>query len=44
MAKIQSGLDYFTSKNDILLVEEAVIKTNSNNYISITEAVKKYAK
>ena len=42
MAKIQSGLDYFTSKNDILLVEEAVIKTNSNNYISITEAVKNH--
>jgi hypothetical protein len=44
MAKIQSALDYFTGNNDILLVEEAVVKTNSNNYLSITEAVKKYAK
>ena len=44
MAKIQSALDYFTGNNDILLVEEAVVKTNSNNYLSTTEAVKKYAK
>ena len=44
MIKIQSALNYFSSKNDIILVEEALIKTDKNSYISITEAVKRYVK
>ncbi len=44
MAKIQSALDYYSNGKDILLVEEAVIKSNNNNFISITEAVKDYVK
>lgn len=44
MQKIQSALNYFTSSKDILLIEESVVKTDKNNYISITEAVKQYAK
>lgn len=44
MQKIQSALNYFTSNKDVLLVEESVVKTDKNNYISITEAVKQYAK
>lgn len=43
MQKIQSALNYFTSSKDTL-IEESVVKTDKNNYISITEAVKQYAK
>lgn len=44
MIKIQSALNYFSSENTLLLVEEALIKTDKKNYISITEAVKNYVK
>ncbi|MDD3056160.1 MAG: hypothetical protein PHE16_09795 [Aliarcobacter sp.] len=42
MLKIQNALDYFSNGKDILLIEEAVVKTNKNNFISITQAVKNY--
>ena len=38
----QNALDYFSNWKDILLIEEAVVKTNKNNFISITQAVKNY--
>jgi hypothetical protein len=44
MLKIQNALDYFSNGKDILLIEEAVVKTNKNNFISITQAVKSHVK
>lgn len=44
MIKVQNALNYYSSNNDILLVEEALVKTDKNNYISITEAVKNNVK
>ena len=44
MIKIQSALNYFSSENTLLLVEEALIKKKKKNYTSITEAVKNYVK
>src|SRR5574344_1870499 len=44
MKKIQDALNHYSNDRDILLVEEAVIKSNKNNFISITEAIKNYVK
>jgi len=45
MLKIQEALDYYTKNGkDILLVEEAVIKTNNNNFTSLTETIKNHVK
>jgi|GEM_PF-2210992 len=45
MSSIQNALNYYSSKKDILLIEEAVVNTNKNSYISIiTESVLNYVK
>lgn len=44
MKKIQDAINYFSNGKDILIVEEAIIKADRNNYISITRAIKDYVK
>jgi len=44
MSSIQNALNYYLNKKDILLIEEAVVNTNKNSSISITENVLNYVK
>lgn len=44
MKYIQEALDLFSNGKNILIAEEAMIKTTNNNSVSITESVKNYVK
>lgn len=42
MEAIQEAIEQLSNGKDILIAEEAVIKTEKNNYISLTSIVKNY--
>lgn len=42
MEAIQEAISQISNGKDLLIAEEAVIKSDKNNYTSLTEAVKNY--